>query len=59
MDKTEDINAAYAELRRCGDKLRKQLTMANGAGSAEREYALAYQTLVRLGAEPQLKRKYR
>lgn len=59
MEKNEQIEAAYAELRRCGDRLKKQLTAANGATAAETEYATAYQVLVRLGAEPQLKRKYR
>ena len=59
MDRTAEVENWQAELRRHGDRLKKCLTMAEGAAGVEKAYAIAYQNLVRLGAAPQLRKKYR
>lgn len=56
-DKNEAIERAWANFRAA----RKRLDGASGksASGVEAQYGEAYQALVRLGAQPQLKGKYR
>jgi hypothetical protein len=56
---TDEIEKAEAELRRQYERLRKCPTMAEGGAGVESAYGQAYQALVRLGARPQLRKKYR
>lgn len=59
MDNEVEIERAEAEYRRQYDRIRKGLTMAEGGQGVEGAYSQAYQTLVRLGVAPQLRKKYR
>ncbi len=59
MDNNAEIEAAQAEFRRQSERLKKCPNMANGGAGVEKAYATAYQALVRLGAAPQSRKKYR
>ena len=56
---SESVEAAQAEFRRQSDRVKKCPVFAEGASGVEAAYAQAYQTLVRLGVEPQIRKKYR
>jgi hypothetical protein len=59
MDKQEEIDKAYARFRAAGDRVKQCPVVAQGGRGIEVAYSEAYQVLVRLGVEPQLKGKYR
>jgi hypothetical protein len=53
----DEIRAAERDYERALAEIRK--AKPGGAGSAESQLGSSYQRLVRLGAKPQLKLKYR
>ena len=59
----DKMNDEVAELRRdfeiASKQVAKALTMNSGGAKAEVAYGVAYQALVRVGAAPQLRKKYR
>lgn len=58
----EAVEKAYRSYEAASVRLNnkgKGLTMAEGGQGAESAYSSAYQALVRLGVEPQLRGKYR
>ena len=59
MENKDAVEAAQAELRRQSDRLKKCPTFGEGGQGVEAAYGQAYQALVRLGAAPQLRKKYR
>jgi hypothetical protein len=56
---SEEIEKAWAEFRRQQARVAKAPAFTEGAGGIESAYSTAYQALVRLGAAPQLRKKYR
>lgn len=57
MDVQAEIHAAERDYEKALSEIRRG--KAGGAGSAESQLGQAYQRLVRVGARPQLKLKYR
>ncbi len=53
------ISARRAQMSSAMSTIQRGLTAAKGAGAAEERYGAAHDDLVRLGAEPMLRRKYR
>lgn len=56
---SEEVEKAQAEYRRQQTRVAKCPVTAEGGSGVESAYATAYQALVRLGAAPQLRKKYR
>lgn len=56
---TDEQDKAIAAFEAARKRVHGSPTVAQGAIRAETEYAEAYQNLVRLGLEPQLKVKHR
>jgi hypothetical protein len=56
---SDEIENALRDFRAASAKLAKCPTMRGGGQAAEKEYAEAYQRLVRLGVQRQLRSKYR
>lgn len=59
MELTEEQTKAIANYAATVKKVQSGMDARSGAAGAEVAHALAYQELVRLGLEPQLKAKYR
>ena len=57
MATTEEVQRIEREIEAARYAIEK--SGANGGGKAEGVYGSLYQSLVRLGARPQLRRKYR
>lgn len=55
---TDEIERAWRDFRSASEKIKKQQG-GNSAQGIEKEYAQAYQQLVKLGVAPQLRSKYR
>jgi hypothetical protein len=55
----EEIENAERDFRAASAKVAKSLSLKGGGAAAEKEYAQAYQVLVRLGVRQQLRSKYR
>ena len=56
---TPEQESALADLERASKRVKACLGMKQGGDAAEKNYSQAYQACVRLGAMPQIKKKYR
>ena len=56
---TKEQEDALRDFNLASNGIKKSLGMKQGGAGAEKKYSQAYQTCVRLGVMPQIRKKYR